>query len=197
MPSNHASMIEGIKASRAERHIFRHNDPEDLDRKLRLVEPGKPKLVAFESVYSMDGDIAPIGEICDVAEAHGALTYLDEVHAVGSLRGARRRHLGAHGPRPPPRRDRGHAGQGLRGAWRLHHRLGEKLCDFVRSFASGFIFTTSLPPAVAAGAAASIRHLKRSGAERARHQERVASGCASGSMPPASPTCRTTATSCR
>ncbi len=170
---NHASMIEGIRHSRAERHVFRHNDPADLDRLLARVEPGRAKLVAFESVYSMDGDIAPIKEILDVCEAHGAMSYIDEVHAVG-----------LYGPRGGGVAEReglmdritvieGTLGKAY-GVMGGYIAASAALCDFVRSFASGFIFTTALPPAIAAGAAASVRHLKESSSERARHRERVA-----------------------
>ncbi|MBA3896222.1 MAG: 5-aminolevulinate synthase [Sphingomonadaceae bacterium] len=170
---NHASMIEGIRHSRAECLKFQHNDPEDLDRLLSTVAPGRAKLVAFESVYSMDGDIAPIAEILDVCEKHGALSYIDEVHAVG-LYGPR----GGGIAEERGLMDRITVIEGTLG--KAYGVMGgyiagsAAMCDFVRSFASGFIFTTALPPAVAAGAAASIRHLKTSQIERVQHKDRVA-----------------------
>lgn len=170
---NHASMIEGIRHSRAPKYLFKHNDPEDLNRLLSQMPLDTPKLVAFESVYSMDGDIAPIREICDVAEAHNAMTYLDEVHAVG-LYGER----GGGVAEREGIADRLTVIEGTLakafGVMGGYIAASEALCDFIRSNASGFIFTTALPPAVAAGAMASVIHLKQSNTERLRQRERVA-----------------------
>lgn len=166
---NHASMIEGVRRNGGAKRIFRHNDLEHLRELLAADDPKAPKLIAFESIYSMDGDFGPIEAICDLADEFGALTYIDEVHAVGM-----------YGPR----------GAGVAERDRLMHRLdiingtlakaygvmggyiaaSAKMCDAIRSYAPGFIFTTSLPPAVAAGAAASVAHLKRDSALRKQHQ---------------------------
>ena len=166
---NHASMIEGVRRNGGAKRIFRHNDVEHLRELLAADDSGAPKLIAFESIYSMDGDFGPIEAICDLADEFGALTYIDEVHAVGM-----------YGPRGAGVAER----DGLMGRIdiingtlaKAYGVMGgyiagsAKMCDAIRSYAPGFIFTTSLPPAVAAGAAASVRHLKTDQALREQHQ---------------------------
>jgi 5-aminolevulinate synthase len=169
---NHASMIEGVRRNGGAKRIFRHNDVEHLRELLAADDPDVPKLIAFESIYSMDGDFGPIEAICDLADEFGALTYIDEVHAVGM-----------YGPR----------GAGVAERDQVMHRLdiingtlakaygvmggyiaaSAKMCDAIRSYAPGFIFTTSLSPAIAAGAAASVAFLKRAPEVREQHQQQA------------------------
>lgn len=170
---NHNSMIEGIRHSRAPRHVWKHNDYDDLHRQLSQYDRDTPKLVIFESVYSMDGDIAPLEKIVEVAEHHNAMTYLDEVHAVGMY--------GETGSGVAERdgvADRidiiqGTMGKAI-GVVGGYIAAKHSVVDFIRSFGAGFIFTTSMPPTVAAGAYASVRHLRGHNDLRIRHQERAA-----------------------
>ena len=169
---NHASMIQGMRSSNAEKIIFKHNDPEHLEKLLKESDINRPKLIAFESVYSMDGDIAPIKEICEVAKKNNALTYLDEVHAVG-MYGPRRGGIAEQeGLMDKLDIIEGTLAKAY-GTMGGYIASSKNIIDTVRSFASSFIFTTSLAPSITAGALASVKYLKNSSLERERHQERA------------------------
>jgi 5-aminolevulinate synthase len=169
---NHASMIEGVRRNGGAKRIFRHNDMDHLRELMAADDPDAPKLIAFESIYSMDGDFGPIEQVCDLADEFGALTYIDEVHAVGM-----------YGPRGAGVAERdglmdridiinGTLGKAY-GVMGGYITASAKMCDAIRSYAPGFIFTTSIPPAIAAGAAASVRHLKTDQTRRDLQQERA------------------------
>ncbi len=171
---NHNSIIEGIAHSKAEKHIFKHNDIDDLERQLAACDASRPKLIVFESVYSMDGDTAPIKEICDLAEKYNAMTYLDEVHAVGlyGKGGAGLAEQEGQAQRLTIIQGTLAKAFGIVGGYIAGTR---SLCDFIRSVGAGFIFSTSLPPAIAAGALASVRHVRHNEGLRQQLHTRVAS----------------------
>ena len=169
---NHNSMVAGIRHSRTDKKIFKHNDAADLERHLKEIEPGRPKIIAYESVYSMDGDISPIEDFLDLADKYDALTFIDEVHAVGMY--------GARGGGVAEREGLAERIDIIQGT--LAKAFGvvggyiagsAALCDFIRSYGDGFIFSTSMPPAVAAGALASVKYLKEHDELRTQHQERA------------------------